>query len=98
MRTRRYFWGKERPARKAENLTAIYEPTDYTMWDPRRLITLQASMTFYRDSFILLSFYVLLLLLLLLLLLSHSVRGLSPRANYTDGGTAETPSIRKGWH
>jgi hypothetical protein len=26
MSTRRPFWGKERPARKANNLTAIFEP------------------------------------------------------------------------
>jgi hypothetical protein len=32
--------GKGRPARKAENLTTICEPTVYKMWEPWRLITL----------------------------------------------------------
>jgi hypothetical protein len=43
--------GVGRPARKAENFTAICEPTVYKMWDPRRLIILWASTTCYRDSF-----------------------------------------------
>jgi hypothetical protein len=43
--------GKWRPARKADNLTAICEPTVYTMWEPRRLTTLWASTACYRDSF-----------------------------------------------
>jgi hypothetical protein len=42
---------KERPARKADNLTAICEPILYKMWDPRRLTTLWASTAWYRDSF-----------------------------------------------
>jgi hypothetical protein len=29
--------GKGRPARGADNLTAIYEPIVYKMWEPRRL-------------------------------------------------------------
>jgi hypothetical protein len=38
------FLGSEvRPVRKADNLTAICEPTVYTMWDPQHLTTLQAS-------------------------------------------------------
>jgi hypothetical protein len=28
------------PARKADNLTAIYEAIVWTMWDPRRLTSL----------------------------------------------------------
>jgi hypothetical protein len=32
-----------RPARKADNLTAICEPTVYKMWEPRRLTALWAS-------------------------------------------------------
>jgi hypothetical protein len=36
-------WVRERPARKAENLIAINEPTVYKMRDPRRLTTLLAS-------------------------------------------------------
>jgi hypothetical protein len=31
---------KERPARKADNLTAICEPIVYNMWKRRRLTTL----------------------------------------------------------
>jgi hypothetical protein len=31
---------KARPARKADNLTAICEPTVYILWDPQRLTTL----------------------------------------------------------
>jgi hypothetical protein len=34
MSTRMSFWDKERPARKADNLTAIYEQIVWTMWDP----------------------------------------------------------------
>jgi hypothetical protein len=43
--------GKGRPARKADNLTAICESINYKIWDPRRLIQLWASMACYRDSF-----------------------------------------------
>jgi hypothetical protein len=42
--------GKGRPARKADYLTAISEPIAYKMWEPRRLITLWASMACYMDS------------------------------------------------
>jgi hypothetical protein len=34
--------GKGRPARNADNLTAIYEPIVWKMWEPRRLTTLWA--------------------------------------------------------
>jgi hypothetical protein len=34
--------GEERPARKADNLTAICEPTVQKMWKPRRLTILWA--------------------------------------------------------
>jgi hypothetical protein len=43
--------GKGRPARKADNLTAICEPVVGEMWEPRRLRTLWASTACYRDSF-----------------------------------------------
>jgi hypothetical protein len=43
--------GKGGPARKAQNLTAICEPTVYKMWEPRRLTTLWASAALYRNSF-----------------------------------------------
>jgi hypothetical protein len=40
MGTRNILEGKEWPARKSENLTAIFEPTVWKMRDPRRLTTL----------------------------------------------------------
>jgi hypothetical protein len=43
--------GKGRPARKADNLTAICETTVYKMCEPRRLTTLWASTVCYRHSF-----------------------------------------------
>jgi hypothetical protein len=42
---------KERPARKADNLTAICVSIAYKMWKPQRLTTLWASTACYRDSF-----------------------------------------------
>jgi hypothetical protein len=46
-------WGVKggRPARKADNLTTIYEPIVKEMWEPRRRTTLWASTACYRDSF-----------------------------------------------
>jgi hypothetical protein len=38
-------------ARKADNLTTICEMIAYKIWEPRRLTTLWASTTCYRDSF-----------------------------------------------
>jgi hypothetical protein len=43
--------GKGRPAHKADNFTAICEPTVWIMWDPQRLTTLWASIACYRDRF-----------------------------------------------
>jgi hypothetical protein len=43
--------GKVRPARKADNLAVICEPTVQKMWEPRRLTTLWAFTACYRDSF-----------------------------------------------
>jgi hypothetical protein len=43
--------GKGRPARKADNLTAICEPIVYKIWEPRRLTTLWISTACYRDNF-----------------------------------------------
>jgi hypothetical protein len=43
--------GKGRPARKADNLTAICETIVWQMWEPRRLTNLWASKARYRDSF-----------------------------------------------
>jgi hypothetical protein len=42
---------KARPARKADNLAAVCEPTVYKRWGPRRLPTLWASKAWYRDGF-----------------------------------------------
>jgi hypothetical protein len=43
--------GKGRPARKADNLTAICEPIVYKMWEPQHLTTLWDSTACYRDTF-----------------------------------------------
>jgi hypothetical protein len=56
MSTRNLPWDKERPARKADTLTAICEPIILKMWEPRRLTTLWASMVCYRDNFTFLPF------------------------------------------
>jgi hypothetical protein len=42
---------KVRPARKADNFTAICEPNVWKLWGPRRLTILWASTACYRDSF-----------------------------------------------
>jgi hypothetical protein len=42
---------KGRPARKADNLTAICEPIVYKMWGPRRLTSLWAFTACYRNNF-----------------------------------------------
>jgi hypothetical protein len=42
---------KVRPARKADNLTAICEPIVYKMWEPRRLTTIWAFTACYRYRF-----------------------------------------------
>jgi hypothetical protein len=51
MSTRNLPGGKERPAREADNLTAICEPIIYKMWESQRLTTSWASTACYRDSF-----------------------------------------------
>jgi hypothetical protein len=43
--------GKWRPAREADNLTAICEPIIYKMWEPRRLTCLWATTACYRENF-----------------------------------------------
>jgi hypothetical protein len=48
--------GGGRPARKADNLTAICEPIVYKMWEPRRPTNLWASTACYRESFTFLPF------------------------------------------
>jgi hypothetical protein len=44
-------WGKRWLAHKADNLTAICEPTVYKLWESQCLTTLWASMACYGDSF-----------------------------------------------
>jgi hypothetical protein len=51
MGTRYIPGGKGRPARKADNLTAICEPIVKKIWEPRRLTTLWAFRARYRESF-----------------------------------------------
>jgi hypothetical protein len=51
MSTRNIPGGKGRPARKADNLTAICEPIVYKMWEPQHLTTLWVSTARYRDTF-----------------------------------------------
>jgi hypothetical protein len=53
MSTRNLPEGKQWPARKADNLSAICELIVYKMWKPRRLTTQWASTACYRDSLIL---------------------------------------------
>jgi hypothetical protein len=57
MSTRNHPGGKVRPAREADNLSAICEPIVEKMWEPPRLLTtLWASTARYRDSFSCFSF------------------------------------------
>jgi hypothetical protein len=49
--TRNLPGGKEQPALKADNNTVICEPIVLKVWEPRRLTTLWASTTCYRNSF-----------------------------------------------
>jgi hypothetical protein len=51
MSTRNRPVGKGRPARGANNVTAICEPIVYKMWEPWRLTSLWAFVACYRDSF-----------------------------------------------
>jgi hypothetical protein len=43
MSTRNLLGDIKRPARRADNLTAIYEPNVRKMWEPQPLATLRAS-------------------------------------------------------
>jgi hypothetical protein len=51
MSTRNLPGGKGRPARKADNLTAICEPIVCKIWEPRRFTTLWASTACHRDGY-----------------------------------------------
>jgi hypothetical protein len=59
MSTRNLPGRKVQPTRKADNLTAICEPTAYKMWEPRRLTTLWATTACYRDIFTFFFFFLL---------------------------------------
>jgi hypothetical protein len=50
MSTRNIPGGEGRPARKADNLTAICEPIVYKMWEPQHLTTLWVFTAHYRDT------------------------------------------------
>jgi hypothetical protein len=50
MSTRNIPGGEGRLARKADNLTAICEPTVYKMWEPQHLTALWASTARYGDT------------------------------------------------
>jgi hypothetical protein len=56
--TRNLPWGKKRPARRADNLAAIYEPT-LKMWEPQPPATLRASTTCTGITLPYLTFYLL---------------------------------------
>jgi hypothetical protein len=47
MSTKNLLGSKGRQAPKADNLTAIYEPIVYKMWEPQHLTTLWASTACY---------------------------------------------------
>jgi hypothetical protein len=51
MSARNLTGSKGRPARAADNLTAIREPIVWKMWEPRFLTTLRAFMACYKDRF-----------------------------------------------
>jgi hypothetical protein len=46
-----FLGSKAWPMRAADNLTAVCEPTVYTMCDPQHLTTKYASTVCYRDNF-----------------------------------------------
>jgi hypothetical protein len=60
MSTRNLPGGNGRPARKADNLTAICAPIVWKMWEPRCLTALWASAACYTDSFTFITFYLIL--------------------------------------
>jgi hypothetical protein len=46
-----FLGSKVKPVRKADNLTAIFEPIVYTMWDILHLTTLLVCTACYGDGF-----------------------------------------------
>jgi hypothetical protein len=51
MSSRNFPQGKKRPARRADNLAAIYEPNVWKLWELQPLATLRVTTACYRDSF-----------------------------------------------
>jgi hypothetical protein len=51
MSTRNISGGEGRPARKADTLTAICEPSVYNMWEAQHVTALWVSTSRYRDTF-----------------------------------------------
>jgi hypothetical protein len=91
MGTRNLPGGKKRPARRADNLTAICEPTVWKMWEPRRLTNLWASAACYRDIFTTLLFTLMFLfqeflIRKLITILIVSTFPLYLNSNYLQGG------------
>jgi hypothetical protein len=62
MSTRNILGGEERPARRADNLTSIYEPIVYKVWEPQHLTNLWPSTACYRDTFTLLTYFIFIIL------------------------------------
>jgi hypothetical protein len=58
MSTRNIPRGAGRPARKADDLTAVCEPIVYKMWEPQHLTTLWVSTAGYRDTFTFFIYYI----------------------------------------
>jgi hypothetical protein len=52
MSTRNFAVDKERPGHKADNFTAICEPSVWKTWEPRRLKILWAFIACYRENFL----------------------------------------------
>jgi hypothetical protein len=48
--TKMFLWSRARPVRGADNLTAICEPTVYTMFGPQHLTILRASTALLRGQ------------------------------------------------
>jgi hypothetical protein len=52
-----FLGNRARPVRRAENLTAVCEPTVWNIWETQHLTNLQASTSCYADSFTFNVFY-----------------------------------------
>jgi hypothetical protein len=81
MSTRNILGGEGRPARKADNFTAICEPIVYKMWEPQHLTTLWVSTARYRDSF---TFTLYLYIFMSKIILTAFPRSLLPGSDSTE--------------